>query len=593
MADPTGESETEALRLDFDRRLLLQFRGSVITSDGGLLAYRELDDVLGLTTSGGERLAEARTGKNRRHLLVGLLRQSVFGRLAGYEDVNDAERLCHDPAMRWVVGDRAITGSAASASQMGRFETEWLARPENLATLADLPGDWIDTVQRRRPPKMIVLDMDSSESPTYGAQEGSAYRSHGRQDSDRRSARVRLLNRSTLETTMQVVADRAAEAIAIQTDLRAIFVSLELSRSSWLITSLSPGAGEKMSKHSVQAGDIPGLLKRFAQLQEKTRARTGRESPIIVIQEAGLDGFWIHRVLQSEGIESHVVDPASILTSRRRRRAKTDRIDGETLVRTLMAFKRGEPRVCSMARAPTPQEEDRRRICRERQTLIGERVRHVNRIKGLLFAQGVFGYEPLRTGRRERLEDLRTGDGRPLPVHLKAQIIRELDRLEVLLGQLKTVEAERDSLLKPAADAAASPPAMLVRLKGIGPQTAALLWSEGLFRPFDNRRQVAAYAGLAPTPWQSGSIDHEQGVSKAGNPRLRTTMVELAWLWLKNQPTSALSLWFHERVRRLGGRMRKTTIVALARKLLIALWRYTTAGVVIEGAVIKVAPAKI
>src|SRR6202521_3912382 len=178
MADPTGESKSEALRLNFDRRLLLQFRGSVITSDGGLLAYRELDDVLGLTTSGGERLAETRTGRNRRHLLVGLLRQSVFGRLAGYEDVNDAERLCRDPAMRWVVGDRAITGSAASASQMGRFETKWLCRPENLATLADLPGDWIDTVHQRRPPKMIVLDMDSSESPTYGTQEGSAYNGH-------------------------------------------------------------------------------------------------------------------------------------------------------------------------------------------------------------------------------------------------------------------------------------------------------------------------------------------------------------------------------------------------------------------------------
>lgn len=392
---------------------------------------------------------------------------------------------------------------------------------------------------------------------------------------------------------MQVVADRAEAPTAIQTDLRAIFVSLELSRSTWLITSLSPGGGEKMSKHSVQAGDIAGLLRRFAQLKEKARARTSRDFPIIVIQEAGLDGFWIHRVLQSEGIESHVVDAASILTSRRRRRAKTDRIDGETLVRTLMAFKRGEPRVCSMARAPTPQEEDRRRVCRERRTLVGERVTHVNRIKGLLFAQGVFGYEPLRKGRRERLEDLRTGDGRPLPVHLKAQIIRELDRLEVLLEQLKTVEAERDALLKPATDEAASPAAMLTRLKGIGPETAAVLWTEGLFRQFDNRRQVAAYAGLAPTPWQSGSIDHEQGVSKAGNPRLRTTMVELAWLWLKNQPTSALSLWFHERVRRLGGRMRKTTIVALARKLLIALWRYTTAGVVIEGAVMKAAPATI
>ena len=269
---------------------------------------------------------------------------------------------------------------------------------------------------------------------------------------------------------MQVAADRAEAPTAIQTDLRAIFVSLELSRSTWLITSLSPGGGEKMSKHSVPAGDIAGLLRRFAQLKEKARARTGRDFPIIVIQEAGLDGFWIHRVLQSEGIESHVVDAASILTSRRRRRAKTDRIDGETLVRTLMAFKRGEPRVCSMARAPTPQEEDRRRVCRERRTLVGERVRHVNRIKGLLFAQGVFGYEPLRKGRRERLEDLRTGDGRPLPVHLKAQIIRELDRLEVVLEQLKTVEAERDALLKPATDEAASPAAMLAAVEGHRPR---------------------------------------------------------------------------------------------------------------------------
>src|ERR1700732_2398424 len=178
MADPTGVADRGALRLDFDRRLMLLFRGSTITSDGGLLAYRELDGVLGLTTSGGGSLAETRTGKNRRHLLVGLLRQSVFGRLAGYEDVNDAERLCRDPAMRWVVGGGAPMGRAASASQMGRFETEWLAQPQNFAALADLPGQWIDKVHQRRPPKMIVLDMDSSESPTYGAQEGSAYNGH-------------------------------------------------------------------------------------------------------------------------------------------------------------------------------------------------------------------------------------------------------------------------------------------------------------------------------------------------------------------------------------------------------------------------------
>src|SRR5215204_6108883 len=178
MADPTGESDNEALRLNFDRRLMLQFRGSTITSDAGLLAYRELDNVLRLTDTAADRLADARIGKNGRHRLAGLLHQSVFGRLAGYEDVNDAERLCRDPAMRWVVGDRAISGSAASASQMGRFETKWLSRPENLTALIDLPGQWIDKVRRWRVSKTLVLDMDSSESPTYGEQEGSAYNGH-------------------------------------------------------------------------------------------------------------------------------------------------------------------------------------------------------------------------------------------------------------------------------------------------------------------------------------------------------------------------------------------------------------------------------
>src|SRR5712671_4686548 len=332
---------------------------------------------------------------------------------------------------------------------------------------------------------------------------------------------------------MQIAADRPQASTAIRTDLGAIFVSLELSRSTWLITSLSPGGGEKMSKHSVRGCDVAGLLERFAHLREKARARTGQRFPIIVIQEAGLDGFWIHRMLNAEGIESHVVDPASIATSRRRRRAKTDRIDGEALVRTLLAYKRGEPRVCSMVKAPTPEEEDRRRLCRERKVLTAERVLHVNRIKG--------------------------------------------------------VEAERDALLAAERAAARTPAAMLLDIKGVGPEFAAILWSEGLFRHFDNRRQVAAYAGLAPTPWQSGSVDREQGVSKAGNPRLRTTLIQLAWLWLRHQPHSALALWFEERVRRNGGRLKKTTIVALACKLLVALWKYVTAGVVIEGAVMKAA----
>jgi transposase len=390
---------------------------------------------------------------------------------------------------------------------------------------------------------------------------------------------------------MHRVADQSQASTAVRTDLGAIFVSLELSRSTWLITSLSPGGGEKMSKHQVRGGDIAALLARFAELKAKALARTGKPFPLVVIQEAGLDGFWIHRALVGEGIESHVVDPASIATSRRRRRAKTDRIDGEALVRTLLAHKRGEPRVCAMVRVPTPEEEDRRRLCRELKSLIGERVRHVNRLKGLFFAQGIGDYEPRRSDRRERLDGLRTGDGRPLPEHLKALARRELDVIELLNAQIEEVKAGRDALLA-AARATASPPgpvAMLLGLKGVGPGFAGALWSEGLFRHFDNRRQVAAYAGLAPTPWQSGRVDHEQGVSKAGNPRLRAVIVEMAWLWLRHQPDSALARWYRDRVRRDGGRMRKVAVVALARKLLVALWKYVTAGVVIEGAAMKTA----
>ena len=384
--------------------------------------------------------------------------------------------------------------------------------------------------------------------------------------------------------------DAHEEAAAIQTHISAIFISLELSRSKWLVTSLAPGGGQRMSRHWVEACDVAGLLARLWAIRDKALARTGIRYPIIVIQEAGLDGFWIHRVLEQEGIESHVVDAASIAVSRRRRRAKTDRIDGEALLRALLAFKRGEPRVCAMVRVPTPEEEDRRHLCRERKVLIAERVKHVNRVKGLLFSQGVSGYEPLRRDRRQRLDELTTGDGRPLPTHLKTQISRELDRLELLLDQIKAAEAERDALLAAQQPATPAPAGrMLLDLKGIGPEFAANLWLEGLFRHFDNRRQLASYAGLAPTPWQSGSVDREQGVSKAGNPRLRTTLIQLAWLWLRHQPQSALAQWFKERVSRNGGRLKKTTIVALARKLLVALWKYVTAGVVIEGAVMKAA----
>ena len=240
-----------------------------------------------------------------------------------------------------------------------------------------------------------------------------------------------------------------------------------------------------------------------------------------------------------------------------------------------------------MVRPPSVEEEDRRRICRERQVLIIERTQHINRIKGLLFAQGITGYERLRRDRRERLEDLRTGDGRVLATHVRSQIDRELDRLELIIAQIKVVEDARAVLL--AEQTAHTPAAMLLNVKGIGPEFATILYAEGLFRHFDNRRQLAAYAGLAPTP---GKVDRSD--RSRASPRPATAACERPWSSCpgsgsRYQPDSALARWFQERVQHNGGRLKKPTIVALARKLLVALWKYATAGVVIEGAVMKAA----
>lgn len=384
---------------------------------------------------------------------------------------------------------------------------------------------------------------------------------------------------------MSIIELTSVDPAIVQSELAAIFISLELSRSSWVVTSLSPGAGERMSRIQLAAGDMRALKERFSMLQSKCRARLKRDYRLVVIQEAGLDAFSLHRALEVEGVESHVVDPASIATSRRRRRAKTDNIDGEALLRTLLAYKRGEPRVCAMVTPPSPEEEDRRQICRERRLLVTERVAHANRIKGLLFAQGITDYEPVRRDRRARLDTLTTADGRPLPRYLKQRIGRELDRLEVVIEQIKAVEAQRNALVAPQDDPRAIP-TVLQQLRGVGPEFAAVLWSEGLFRQFDNRRQLASYAGLAPTPWQSGTVAREQGISKAGNAKIRTTMIQLSWLWLRHQPTSALTQWFNERTKVANGRSKRIVIVALARKLLVSLWKFATTGLVPEGAVV-------
>src|ERR687898_255097 len=261
---------------------------------------------------------------------------------------------------------------------------------------------------------------------------------------------------------------------------------------------------------------------------------------------------------------------------------------------------------------PSPEDEDRRRLCREREALVTERIRHTNRIKGLLAGQGALDFDPLRPKHRERLEELKTGDGRPLPPCLL--IRRQLGRLDAVVSPrskpglvgLRAMDpqspeegAERRArggggpppkgapANAASRTAPAEPAALLMTLKGIGPEFAAVLWLEALFRSFGNRRQIAAYAGLAPVPWQSGSIDRDQGIAKAGNPRLRKTMIQLAWLWIRHQPGSAISQWFTKRVGTARGRVRRIAIVAVARKLLVALWRYVTQGIVPEGAVLK------
>src|SRR4051812_7222354 len=277
------------------------------------------------------------------------------------------------------------------------------------------------------------------------------------------------------------------------------------------------------------------------------------------------------------------------------------------LLRAMMARAGGERRVCAVVRVPTPEAEDARRPTRERAALLAERVRHVNRIKGLCALQGIYDFEPLRPRAAERLDGLTTGDGRPFPERLKAEVRRHLERLGQVVRQIAEVEALRAGSRRPGdgagrvvgqsaevealGDGPASPlaegVARLVRLCGIGRHTASILQAEILGRRFANRREVAQYAGLAPSPWASGGAPRGQGGGQGGNPRGRAAMIELAWVWLRHQPESALSRWFRERVGQARGLVRRLAIVAVARRLLVALWRYATDGVVPEGAVAK------
>jgi transposase len=365
-----------------------------------------------------------------------------------------------------------------------------------------------------------------------------------------------------------------------------IFVALELSRRSWLVALHAPDA-TKVELHRLPAGDGQAVLDLLARIRTRVERRTGVSPHVSCCYEAGRDGFWLHRLLEAHGVTSHVMDPSSLQVDRRARRAKTDRLDAQALLRALMAWTRGEPKVCSMVRPPSPDEEDARRPSRERATLLQERIRLVNRIKGLCATQGIDDYEPLRPDRRPRLAQLITGDGRPLPLRFSAEITRQLDWLELVLGHLAEVETMRDAEAAAAKAAPSSKLGALLHVRSIGPEIATVLDKEVFYRCFASRRHVAAYAGLTPSPFASGRRSREQGITKAGNARARKALIELAWLWLRNQPDSALAAWFRSRVGSATGRVRRIAIVALARKLLILLWRYVETGIIPADVTVK------
>lgn len=364
-----------------------------------------------------------------------------------------------------------------------------------------------------------------------------------------------------------------------------VYVAFELSKAKWKLGVLLPGA-KKLSRYTIEGGNLAALTVLLEKARAKA-ARSGKPVRILACYEAGFDGHWLHRWLTDQGIVSHEIDPSSIEVNRRARRAKTDRIDLDRMMRAFFAHLRGEPRVCSIVHVPSVEDEDYKRRDRECNRLVKERTAHTNRIKSLLHTQGIRDATPLRRGFIASLAQMRTGDGRPLPPRLKEEIVREHERLVLVDKQLATVEAASKAECRAAAPGSA--PAKIVQLaglKGIALTTGQVLVNEVFYRSFDNRRQVGSYFGLVGMPYDSGESRRDQGISKAGNARARRVAVELAWRWIRFQPGSDLTRWFCERVGDLKGRVRRIAIVALARKLMIALWRYLQTGMVPTGAVL-------
>ena len=366
---------------------------------------------------------------------------------------------------------------------------------------------------------------------------------------------------------------------------QSIFAALELSKNSWLLAIRVPGR-DNPSLHPIKGGDAEGLIAKLDAARDRVAKVTGQAPTVTLCYEAGYDGFWLARFLEQRGIECLVMEPASLQVNRRARRVKTDRIDVESILHTLIAWCRGERHVCSMVVVPSVEEEDLRRSHRERDRLIRERTAHINRIKGLLFGQGIRGINVKAHYKTLTPSALVTADGRPLPERLGREITREIERLAQVQAQIVAVEHERDKAPTPCV-ATERHRHQLLRLKGVGPALSSTLTREVYYRRFVNRRQVASDSGITPSAYDSGEGRRSQGISKAGNRLARVAMIEAAWLWVRHQPDSAPTQWFHDRTRGQKGRIRRIMIVALARKLAIAFWRYLEIGLIPEGAVVK------
>ena len=361
---------------------------------------------------------------------------------------------------------------------------------------------------------------------------------------------------------------------------------VEMSQSSWLVAGIVPGI-ERQPLKKIEA-DEQALLELLDRWRDEALKAGHKVTRITLAYEAGLDGFWLARWLRARGVEAHVIHPSSVAVSREHRRAKTDRLDTGLLKRSFLGWLRGEVNHCGMAAVPTLLEEDAKRPSREHQTLVKERTRLIARLKGAMTRLGIRGFRPTLRKAAERLDGLRTPNGEPVPANTQAELKRDMARLRLVKDQIKEIEHVREHELAAAPQQGTHPMIrLLARVMGIGIETADMLVHEVLSRDLRDRRAVARFAGLTGSPDESGKRRREKGLAKAGHARVRRGMIQLAWRWLMFQRDSALTQWY--RARTVDGRRdtRKVMIVALARKLLIALWRMVTTGEMPEGVVMR------